>query len=218
MAQYENGYFYVTHPDKKTKLVRGYWEHTSKFDGFVISFFPNDNEPTMYAGDLPEGATLHRIDMPPPPKPRPKAAIIFDIDGTLADCEHRRHWVQGDKRKRDYHNFFRLMHLDTPNAPVIELCNQYYDKGEYIIICTGRPAEYVGITKTWLGKHNIKYNSLMMRPRDKSTHSDVAVKEEMLKTILGTRDVKLAVDDRQRIVDMWRSNDIPCFQVAPGNF
>ena len=218
MTQYENGYFYVAHPDKETKLVHGYWERSSKFDGFVISFFPCDNESTMYVGDLPEGTTLHPIDMPPPPKPRPKAAIIFDIDGTLADCEHRRHFVRGDKRKRDYLSFFKLMHLDTPNAPVVDLCNKLYDSGEFIIICTARPIEYVGLTKTWLDRHRIRYNLLMMRSQDDAARPDTEVKQEMLDSIRVSRDVKLAVDDRQRIVDMWRANGIPCFQVAPGDF
>jgi hypothetical protein len=27
-----------------------------------------------------------------------------------------------------------------------------------------------------------------------------------------------AVDDRQRVVDMWRSNGLTCLQVAEGNF
>jgi len=28
----------------------------------------------------------------------------------------------------------------------------------------------------------------------------------------------MVFDDRQQVVDMWRQNDLTCFQVADGNF
>jgi len=28
----------------------------------------------------------------------------------------------------------------------------------------------------------------------------------------------MVFDDRDQVVEMWRANGIPCFQVAPGNF
>ena len=31
-------------------------------------------------------------------------------------------------------------------------------------------------------------------------------------------DVFMTVDDRQKVVDMWRENGLTCFQVAPGDF
>ena len=39
-------------------------------------------------------------------------AVIFDIDGTLADCSHRLHHVTGDKR--DWNKFFAEMSEDPP--------------------------------------------------------------------------------------------------------
>ena len=30
--------------------------------------------------------------------------------------------------------------------------------------------------------------------------------------------VKLVLDDRNQVVDMWRDLGLPCWQVAPGNF
>jgi hypothetical protein len=40
---------------------------------------------------------------------------------------------------------------------------------------------------------------------------------EILKTV-DKSNILYAVDDRQRVVDMWRSNGITCLQVAEGNF
>jgi hypothetical protein len=35
---------------------------------------------------------------------------------------------------------------------------------------------------------------------------------------LDINDVFCVVDDRQKVVDMWRENGLTCFQVAPGDF
>jgi FMN phosphatase YigB (HAD superfamily) len=39
-------------------------------------------------------------------------AILFDVDGTLANCEHRVHHVQNGNR--DWNKFFAEMHLESP--------------------------------------------------------------------------------------------------------
>jgi hypothetical protein len=47
---------------------------------------------------------------------------------------------------------------------------------------------------------------------------DEILKKEMLDTFVDKDDVLMTVDDRQKVVDMWRENGLTCFQVAPGNF
>ena len=37
---------------------------------------------------------------------------IFDVDGTLMDIDHRRHFVEGDKK--DFKSFFAAMDQDIP--------------------------------------------------------------------------------------------------------
>ena len=32
------------------------------------------------------------------------------------------------------------------------------------------------------------------------------------------KNIVCVFDDRQKVVDMWRANDLVCMQVAPGNF
>jgi hypothetical protein len=41
--------------------------------------------------------------------------------------------------------------------------------------------------------------------------------EEIAILIMSGRDGEI-LDDRNQVVDMWRSIGLPCFQVAPGNF
>jgi len=46
--------------------------------------------------------------------------VLFDIDGTLADINHRRHHVEGDNAH--WHAFFEEMGTDTVNQPVVDMC------------------------------------------------------------------------------------------------
>lgn len=59
---------------------------------------------------------------------------------------------------------------------------------------------------------------LRMRP-----HGDYTPDNELKKHWLDEArehglEPELVFDDRQKVVDMWRAEGIPCFQVAPGDF
>ncbi len=147
---------------------------------------------------------------------KPLDAVISDLDGTLADCEHRRHFVTGDKK--DFDAFYNAMASDTLKKDIRNLLDMYSMNGFHIIICTGRPESYRKITEAWLSKHGVTYYELRMRPDDKRHHPDFEIKEEMLKDIQKKRKVIIAIDDRNQVVDMWRRNGITCLQVADGDF
>jgi len=143
-------------------------------------------------------------------------AVIFDMDGTLANVVHRRHFVEG--KKKYFKTFHEHMIHDTKNEVVAGTCNQYYMNNWHIIICTGRPEKYRELTEKWLKDHGIFYKELRMRPDDETSRPDFEVKQDMLNDILKTRTVRLAVDDRQQVVDMWRRNGIVCYQCDVGDF
>jgi hypothetical protein len=59
---------------------------------------------------------------------------------------------------------------------------------------------------------------LWMRPAG-DYRDDSIIKSELLDQILAAGyKPELVFDDRDRVVSMWREREIPCFQVAPGNF
>jgi len=146
----------------------------------------------------------------------PIEAVIFDIDGTLANVDHRRHFVEG--KKKDFEAFYNAMDKDSVNSPVCGLINMYYLNDWHVIICTGRPEEYREITVKWLKDKGIFYRELHMRQNEKKYEPDFKVKQEMLNEITKHRKVHVTVDDRKQVVDMWRKNGIMCFQVDEGNF
>ena len=61
----------------------------------------------------------------------------------------------------------------------------------------------------------------MLMMRDEGDHSaDDDLKKRWLDSMLIDDRNRLvaAFDDRDRVVKMWRDNDVACFQVAPGDF
>ena len=64
------------------------------------------------------------------------------------------------------------------------------------------------------------YPDIFLMRADEDYRSDDLVKKDLLEEMikLGFNPI-LAVDDRNQVVEMWRANDIPCFQcVEDGNF
>jgi predicted kinase len=148
-------------------------------------------------------------------------AIIFDIDGTLADISHRLHYIQ-DGRK-DYKGFYEACVDDTLKTSVWKLYdmidgNRWFTESYlnpcpyHIFICSGRPEDYREQTINWLDRYNIGHEALLMRPSG-DFRPDYIIKEEMLRNIQGQGyEVLFTIDDRQQVVDMWRRNGITCFQ------
>jgi hypothetical protein len=58
-----------------------------------------------------------------------------------------------------------------------------------------------------------------MRPhKTMSFIPDEVLKKDMLDKHLDINNIFMVVDDRQKVVDMWRSLGLTCLQVAEGNF
>ena len=150
-----------------------------------------------------------------------KPLYIFDLDGTLALIDHRRHFIN-DKPAR-WKEFFAACVKDEPNAPVIRVMEALRLVGD-VWIFSGRSDEVRSQTVDWLTKHTsfTHYDlllALMMRMEGDYTPDD-ELKQEWLRDML-TEDRERIVavfDDRDRVVQMWRRNGIACFQVAEGEF
>ncbi len=143
-----------------------------------------------------------------------KNIVIADLDGTIADCEHRRHFVTG--KNKDWQKFYAACIDDEPNVPVINTLRALKAQGYQIIIFSGRSDEVVDSTIEWLTAFDVPYDEIRMREAGDFT-ADEVLKKSWLNLI--NKDEILAVfDDRQKVVDMWREEGLVCFQVAPGNF
>jgi hypothetical protein len=133
---------------------------------------------------------------------------IVDIDGTLA--------LKGERGPFDWHRVGE----DAPNEPVITVVQALHSAGHRIVFVSGRMECCRDATAAWLDKHLFPVLGmlLMMRP-DGDYRPDDVLKREIWETKIRDRfDVAGVIDDRARVVAMWRSLGLTCLQVAPGDF
>jgi hypothetical protein len=142
------------------------------------------------------------------------------LDGTLADIEHRRHFVRPPEgQKKDWKSFNLNIPNDKLNAPVAEILSTFKRSSmNKIVLCSGRSDNERKMTTEWLTKHAIEYDDLYMRHRQ-DHRPDNIVKEIILDFELLTRYTPIfMLDDRDQVVAMWRKRGFTCLQVAPGDF
>lgn len=148
-------------------------------------------------------------------------ALIIDIDGTIADCTHRRLAALKPDGKMDWSIFYKDMDKDKPIPWCIELVQKYMFTHN-ILFVTGRSEEYREATLNWIMKYvtdtGYTGNILFMR-KPKDFREDYVIKLEIYKEhIEPYYDVEFCIDDRQQVVDMWRAQGLVCLQCDKGNF
>ena len=167
-----------------------------------------------------------------------KKTVIFDLDGTLANIDDRRDISMKPNGRLDWDVFAApnsILALDKPNAPVIKMAQMFKADGFKIVIFSGRNDRGFDATVQWLSDFKVPFDLLVMRPdkfKDKSWPiadgnpatgdmrfmPDEILKKKMLDAFVDINDVFLVVDDRDKVVKMWRDLGLNTFQVAPGNF
>lgn len=141
--------------------------------------------------------------------------VVFDLDGTLALIEHRRHLVE--KKPKNWPRFFEQCVHDEPCHPIIEIFHALKLAGHRVEVWSGRSDIVERETREWLAAHGIEFDHLRMRPQ-KDNRADDILKEEWLLSLPETERPALIFDDRDRVVAVWRKHGIRCCQVAPGDF
>jgi hypothetical protein len=142
--------------------------------------------------------------------------VVFDIDGTLANIEHRRKYVA--IKPKNWKAFKAGIPFDTPYDDIIELLGILLDEFP-IILCSGRGEEDRHETELWLKNNYCSYDKLYMRPAG-DYRKDSIVKVELLNKMIEEYGCKpfLWFDDRNQVVDAIRGQGVRVLQVAPGNF
>lgn len=135
---------------------------------------------------------------------KPKA-IIVDLDGTLAIHQGR-----------DPFDLAKVK-TDLVNPPIAAII-RHFQHDTLIIIMSGREAICQEDTEAWLDENAIHYDEIYMRPKG-DYRKDAVVKGELYDAHVRDKyDVLFCLDDRNQVVDLWRSMGLVCFQVAPGDF
>jgi hypothetical protein len=147
--------------------------------------------------------------------------VILDIDGCLANNDHRLHHIRTSPK--DYESFYSAMVDDTPISDIIWLVDliitaQYEQEDFVLFVCTGRPEDYREETEAWLSTyaprlHNCMYE-ISMRPSGDHRENSV-VKNEMIESIKQQGfNIRLVLEDNPNVITMLQENNItvmnPC--------
>lgn len=142
----------------------------------------------------------------------------FDIDGTLADIEHRRHFVTQKPKRWDL--FFKGIPDDTPRDTVVQMLKNFHAAGYRIVLCSGRSEDQRKDTVAWLfdvaGVGPLVSNLYMRASKD--NRPDELVKAELYDQMIvdGFDDVVCVVDDRPKVIRMWRARGLFVIDVGDG--
>lgn len=142
---------------------------------------------------------------------------VMDIDGTLANCDHRLHHIQ--KEPKDWRSFFAACHLDAPHRHMIEL-TKHLQKIATVVFVSGRSDECKVQTIAWLEKYGLFVGTNIWMRAEGDHRDDTVVKIEILERMMAHYGYppSMAFDDRDRVVKAWRVAGIPCAQVREGDF
>src|SRR5574343_175542 len=134
--------------------------------------------------------------------------ILVDIDGTLAHMKDRSpfDWKSVGNDEVDYSIKKLLTYISA------------FDFIEIIFI-SGRDRICRAETVKWLDSNvDIEYSKLLMR-KNNDYRDDTIVKEELYNEYIKNKyNVLFVLDDRTKVVRMWRSLGLKCLQVEDNNF
>lgn len=144
-------------------------------------------------------------------------AVIFDLDGCLADVTEYRHHVVKSHPNFSGKKNFDAFHSESIDAPRIEnICHlaKSLSNSNAILIVTARKNRWMFETLEWLDSNEIPYLEVYMRP-DSDGRKAEDVKLDILNNIKSRYNVILAVDDSPYNVQMFIKNGIPA-TLVPG--
>lgn len=142
--------------------------------------------------------------------------IVFDIDGTLANVDHRRQFVA--TKPKNWPAWNAGMKNDSVHEDIAFLLDSFAEKDCVIILCSGRGEESRAVTEQWLADNDLPFRQLYMRSEG-DYRKDSIVKVELLQQIRKDwGNPFLWFDDRKQVVDAIRAEGVRVLQVAPGDF
>ena len=138
-----------------------------------------------------------------------KKEIIVDIDGTIANIDHRLHHIR--KNPKNWRGFFSEIRYDEPRWDVLyEVVNQAEKENAGIVYVSARPEQYRTETEKWLKEHihhTYKYKTLIMR-HDSDKRKDELVKKDILNRYFKRDRIIAVYDDRLSVIRMWESEGL----------
>ena len=134
-------------------------------------------------------------------------SVIVDLDGTLSDNSHRKHYIEGDDP--DWSRYYGKVSEDGVKQNVRDFVTELEEDHD-IIILTARSNEVRRDTIKWLEEHEIPFDKLIMLTEGRWDISDHKFKKEKLQEI---EDPVLAIDDKTSNCKMFENHGLKTYTV-----
>jgi len=137
-------------------------------------------------------------------------SVLIDIDGVIADNEHRKLYLSNGKL--DMKHFLdpkKIRNDKLMSKEIPQLLWWIKSKGIEVILLSARYPEQKRETINWLERHHVPYDRLIMRDEKQCYMKDHCFKREILMELLCSRDVILAIDDMKENRDVFCKLGIP---------
>ena len=134
--------------------------------------------------------------------------VILDLDGVISDATHRQHFLRG--AFKDFRGFFTAAPDDPPLETGLALAASV-DDDHTVAILTARPHYMSDDTRSWLAANDVRHDLLILRPehgRGSRGPSADFKRHELNRLRAAGYEVTAAIDDDERIIEMYRSEGV----------
>ena len=153
-----------------------------------------------------------------PGAPTSGLLVIFDLDGVISDATHRQHFLRGTRK--NFRGFFTAAPADPPYETGLALAASV-DDSHAVAILTARPNYMLEGTRAWLAAHEVRHDLLILRPRaGRGSHGPSAdyKRHELSRLRAAGYEVTAAIDDDQRVIDMYRAEGVFALYIHSGYY
>lgn len=148
--------------------------------------------------------------------PMPKQGFVLcDLDGTLCDIQHRLVELSGPEKH--WKPFFDGIPGDSVREETLSHLHHAVQEGHKVFFVSARPEDYRDLTEKWLEDQDLgfEYEGLIMR-KSGDHRDDVVVKKEILDKYFAGYPIEFVIDDRPRVIQMWRDEGLHVIDVGNG--
>jgi hypothetical protein len=147
----------------------------------------------------------------------PGRCVLVDIDGVLSDASGRQHYLKNPQGVRDWEGFFGAVGDDLP-LPAVPALLGILDPSLTVVLLSARPAWVFEVTVQWLHRHQMRWDLLILRGDDDVVHAADFKRGVLHELRADGWDVVLAIDDDERIIDMYRGEEQPALYIHSGYY
>ena len=145
----------------------------------------------------------------------PGPCVVFDVDGVLSDAVGRQHYLEAPRR--DWEAFFEAC-SDDPVIEEVKVLLDLLAPELQVLLLTARPERIHHLTEAWLRRYRIRWDLLVTRPFGDYELSRDFKQDSLWDLRSYGFEVRLAMEDDRRNVEMFRKEGVPCIYFHSGYY